>query len=88
MLLNDVHFRLRSLGEVWAGLLEVRSGDPCSLVWSSDCRKASWVDFGDANDLKAAATNCVALNETLGFRKEMCTKLLPFVCQVNIGKSH
>ncbi|XP_052221515.1 uncharacterized protein LOC127838044 isoform X1 [Dreissena polymorpha] len=73
--------------EMWLGLSETRSNDPCSFRWSSDCTRPTWTDFADPNYASASPGDqyCVALDTNASFVKRTCTETKAFVCEYNEG---
>lgn len=79
---SEIHFRL---SDFWIGLTEVTTRDPCFMVWSGDCKRPRWTSFPDNSYLDITLQKCVALTETLKFKKTFCNQTLPFVCEKKAG---
>lgn len=74
-----------SSGDIWTGLFQLHSGDPCSLRWASDCSRPEWTDFADLTYRKDNYNYCTVIDKDINFVKKACDQSLQFVCEIKTG---
>jgi len=71
--------------DIWIGLAETRTSDPCSLRWTQWCTVPDWTNFADESYTVSDHRRCTAVNGLGQFVKKECTDELQFVCAVHLG---